>query len=119
MNNESVCSDVDFDPSIKDGRGTIGLRIPKSNWANAIDKAPFEAYQVGCHITFTFGGVRIVPDTAQVLDVDLVPIPGLFAAGEMVGGIFYANYPGGAGLMSGATFGRIAGASAAHTALLT
>jgi tricarballylate dehydrogenase len=47
-----------------------------------------------------------------VLDVDLSPIRGLYAAGEMVGGLFYENYPGGTGLMAGAVFGRIAGASA-------
>jgi tricarballylate dehydrogenase len=40
-------------------------------------------------------------------------IPGLFAAGELVGGLFYHNYPGGTGLTSGAVFGRIAGRSAA------
>ena len=49
---------------------------------------------------------------AQVLDVSMKPIQGLFAAGEMVGGIFYFNYPGGSGLMSGAVFGKIAGKSA-------
>ena len=43
-------------------------------------------------------------------------IPGLFAAGELVGGLFYNNYPGGAGLMAGAVFGRIAGRSAARSA---
>ena len=41
------------------------------------------------------------------------PIPGLYACGEMVGGLFHANYPGGTGLMSGAVFGRLAGAEAA------
>ena len=40
----------------------------------------------------------------------------LFAAGELVGGLFYNNYPGGAGLMAGAVFGRIAGRSAAQAA---
>ena len=40
------------------------------------------------------------------------PIPGLYAAGELVGGLFYFNYPGGTGLMSGSVFGRIAGATA-------
>jgi succinate dehydrogenase/fumarate reductase flavoprotein subunit len=34
-------------------------------------------------------------------------------SGEMVGGLFHSNYPGGTGLMSGAVFGRIAGANAA------
>ena len=40
-------------------------------------------------------------------------IPGLYAAGEMVGGLFYFNYPSGTGLVSGAVYGRIAGTSAA------
>ena len=39
-----------------------------------------------------------------------------YAAGEIVGGLFYENYLGGAGLMAGAVFGRIAGASAARRA---
>ena len=59
------------------------------------------------------GGVRIDPDSGQVIDSDMNPIPGLYAAGELVGGIFYFNYPGGTGLMSGAVFGRIAGTGAA------
>ena len=41
-------------------------------------------------------------------------MPGLYAAGELVGGIFYNNYPGGTGLMSGSVFGKIAGTSAAR-----
>ena len=53
---------------------------------------------------------------AQVIETDGEPIPGLYAAGELVGGIFYFNYPGGSGLTSGAVFGRIAGASAARAA---
>lgn len=111
--NAAVNTDIPFNANVKDGRRTEGLDIPKSNWANTIDQGPFEAYQVGCGITFTFGGLRIDPNTAQVLDVDLEPIPGLFTAGEMVGGLFYFNYPGGTGLMSGAVFGRMAGTSAA------
>ena len=67
-------------------------------------------------MTFTFGGLRIDTD-ARVLDTDLQPIPGLFAAGELVGGIFYHNYPGGSGLMAGSVFGRIAGGSAAEATL--
>ena len=109
--NAAVRTDVAFDPNVKDGRGTRGLSIPKSNWANTLDTPPFEAYAVTCGITFTFGGLRI-DRGAAVLDVDLAPIPGLYAAGEMVGGLFYENYPGGTGLMAGAVFGRIAGTSA-------
>jgi tricarballylate dehydrogenase len=111
--NAAVDTDTSFDPNVKDGRGTKGLEINKTNWANRIDEGPFEAYQVGCGITFTFGGLRIDPDSAQVLDNDHSPIPGLFAAGELVGGVFYFNYPGGTGLINGSVFGRLAGDSAA------
>lgn len=110
--NEAVRVGVAFNPNVKDGRGTDGLIVPKSNWANTITDPPFDAYHVGCGITFTFGGLRVSPETAQVLDTDHAPIPGLYAAGELVGGLFYFNYPGGTGLMSGAVFGRTAGAAA-------
>jgi tricarballylate dehydrogenase len=113
--NKAIMTDVRFDPNVKDGRGTRGLAIPKSNWANTIDEPPFEAYAVTCGITFTFGGLKI-DTSARVIDAEGSPIPGLFAAGELVGGIFYFNYPGGTGLMNGAVFGRIAGASAGRRA---
>ncbi|MEL6375330.1 MAG: FAD-binding protein, partial [Pseudomonadota bacterium] len=113
--NAAVRTDVPFNPNIKDGRTTQGLAVPKSNWANTLDEGPFEAYAVTCGITFTFGGVRIDPQ-GQVLSTDYRPIPGLCAAGEMVGGIFYHNYPGGSGLINGAVFGKIAGESAARFA---
>jgi tricarballylate dehydrogenase len=112
--NAAVRTDVAFDPNVKDGRCTHGLAVNKSNWANAIDTPPFEGYAVTCGVTFTFGGLRINNDTA-VLDTDHRPIPGLYAAGELVGGLFYFNYPGGTGLTSGAVFGRIAGAAAASS----
>jgi tricarballylate dehydrogenase len=110
--NSGVQADVRFDPTVKDGRGTTGLAVPKSNWANPLDEPPFLAFQVTCGITFTFGGVRITPGT-HVLSSDGGPIPGLFAAGEIVGGLFYHNYPGGTGLTAGSVFGRIAGRAAA------
>ena len=113
--NAAIKKDVPFNPNIHDGRGTVGLAIPKSNWAQAIDTPPYEAYGVTCGITFTYGGLKITTDT-EVVDTDDQPIPGLYAAGEAVGGIFYFNYPGGAGLMSGAVFGRAAGAGAAKYA---
>ena len=113
--NNAVMSDVPFDASIKEGRGTHGLDMPKSNWAQAINEGPFEAYAVTCGITFTFGGIKINTNAA-VLDMEDAPIPGLFSAGEMVGGIFYFNYPGGTGLTNGTVFGRIAGRSAAEFA---
>jgi tricarballylate dehydrogenase len=113
--NAAVRTDVPFDPNVKDGRRTEGLAVPKSNWANQLDEPPYTAFSITCGITFTFGGLR-VNTGAAVLDGDLRPIPGLYAAGELVGGLFYFNYPGGTGLMSGAVFGRIAGASAGEAA---
>ena len=59
--------------------------------------------------------MRIDTD-GQVIDTEGEPIPGLYAAGELVGGLFYFNYPGGTGLISGAVFGRIAGATAGQVA---
>ncbi len=85
-----------------------------SNWANRLDEAPFVAFQVTCGITFTFGGLRITPDKAAVMSNEGVPIRGLYAAGEIVGGLFYHNYPGGTGLTAGSVFGRIAGEAAAE-----
>jgi tricarballylate dehydrogenase len=109
--NAAVKTDVPFNPNVKDGRSTQGLAIDKSNWANTIDTPPFEGYAVTCGVSFTFGGLRINTD-GEVLSTDYQPIRGLYAAGELVGGLFYFNYPGGSGLMSGTVFGRIAGTSA-------
>jgi tricarballylate dehydrogenase len=58
-----------------------------------------------------------VDQHSRVINTDGDPIGGLAAAGELVGGLFYFNYPGGTGLMSGSVFGRIAGTSAARAAL--
>ncbi len=114
--NKAVRTEIPFNPNVKDGRCTTGLAVNKSNWANTLDTPPFEAYAVTCGITFTFGGLRINSD-AQVMSTDGEPIPGLYAAGELVGGIFYFNYPGGTGLTNGSVFGRIAGANAAKAAI--
>ena len=110
--NAAVDTATPFDPTVKDGRGTRGLPVPKSNWANRLDTPPFEAYGITCGITFTFGGLAVDPG-ARVLSEEGAPIPGLYAAGELVGGLFYFNYPGGTGLTSGAVFGREAGRNAA------
>jgi tricarballylate dehydrogenase len=109
--NAAVQTDVPFNPAVLDGRGTVGLAINKSNWANLLDAPPYEAYAVTCGVTFTFGGLKVTTE-CEVEDTAGTPIPGLFAAGELVGGLFYHNYPGGTGLTSGAVFGRIAGTTA-------
>jgi tricarballylate dehydrogenase len=113
--NAAVMKEQKFNPAVKDGRGTRGLALPKSNWANPLDTPPYYGFAVTTGITFTFGGLHIT-DAGAVLDNEGRAIPGLFAAGELVGGLFYNNYPGGAGLMAGAVFGRIAGRSAAAAA---
>ena len=110
--NAAIAREVPFNPNVKDGRCTRGLAIDKSNWAVALEQPPFSAYAVTCGITFTFGGLKIDPAT-HVLDIADRPIPGLYAAGELVGGLFYFNYPGSSGLMAGSVFGRIAGREAA------
>jgi len=113
--NAAVQTQVPFNPNVKDGRCTKGLAVNKSNWANTLDTPPFEAYAVTCGITFSFGGLKINTH-AQVINSDGEPIKGLYAAGELVGGIFWFNYPGGSGLTNGSVFGKIAGASAARSA---
>jgi hypothetical protein len=117
--NRSVPSEEDFkdkwDPTVKDGLSTKGLPVPKSNWALPIDRAPFLAVRVTSGITFTFGGLAVNPETAAVVsEATGGEIPGLYAVGEMLGGIFHDNYPGGSGLTSGAVFGRRAGRAASE-----
>ncbi|MBO0896192.1 FAD-dependent tricarballylate dehydrogenase TcuA [Arthrobacter sunyaminii] len=108
--NSSIDRSVAFDPNVLDGRAAATVPV-KSNWAVPLETGPFYAYGVTCGITFTFGGVK--GDTSgRVLDAGGKPIPGLFAAGEMLGGLFSTNYPGGSGLAAGCVFGRRAGALA-------
>ena len=110
--NAAVDDTMPFDPTVLDGKATKGLPLAKSNWAQRIDTGPFRAYPVTGGITFTYGGLK-VSDSGAVLRSDGGAISGLFACGEMVGGVFYNGYPGGSGLTSGAVFGKRAGAGAA------
>jgi tricarballylate dehydrogenase len=109
--NAAVGREIPYNPTVKDGRTTRGLSIDKTNWAMPLERPPFEAYCTTCGVTFTFGGLKIDSD-GRVLDTAQQPISGLYAAGELVGGLFYFNYPGGTGLVSGSVFGRIAGTAA-------
>ena len=109
--NTSINQAAPFNPNVKDGRSASSNGVVRSNWANSIETGPFEAYAVTCGVTFTFGGIKI-SNSGEVVDAEDKPIPGLYAAGEMVGGIFYFNYPGASGLTSGSVFGRLAGRTA-------
>lgn len=108
--NDGIDREVPRDTTVLDGRASR-TSPPKSNWASPIETAPFYAYPVTCGITFTFGGLRADVD-GRALDAAGRPIPGLLVAGEMLGGLFSGNYPGGSGLIAGSVFGRRAGAIA-------
>ncbi len=110
--NAACTSDNPFNPNVLDGRRTTGLEIEKTNWANRLDTPPFHAYHVTTGITFTFGGLKVTTK-AEVEHEFSGLIDGLYAAGEIVGGLYFQNYGSGTGLMSGAVFGRLAGTGAA------
>ena len=109
----AACQPGDYNPTVLDGVHTDGAEPAKSNWALPIDTPPYQVFGVTCGITFTFGGLRI-NQRGQVMDTSDNPIGGLYAAGEMIGGLFYHNYAGGSGLMAGSVFGKLAGNSAAE-----
>lgn len=107
-----ACGPQAYNPAILDGKCTTGITPPKSNWALPINQPPYVAYVTTTGITFTFGGLQ-VNVKGEVQDMTDQSIPGLYAAGELVAGLFFENYPGGSGLMSGAVFGKLAGESSA------
>jgi tricarballylate dehydrogenase len=103
----------EFDPTCLDGKTTIGLEPPKSNWAYPLDRGPFLAYPLTAAVTFTYGGLKT--DTlARVLTGNNVVIPGLYAAGE-IAGLFYHEYPSATSVLRAVTFGRIAGQHVAQS----
>ncbi|MGP9783374.1 FAD-dependent tricarballylate dehydrogenase TcuA [Glutamicibacter sp. AOP12-B1-11] len=105
--NGAIDTSIPFDPNVLDGRASKVSPV-KSNWATPLATGPFYAYPVTCGITFTFGGLK--GDTeGRALNEEGQPVPGLFVCGEMLGGLFSANYPGGSGLAAGVVFGRRAG----------
>lgn len=113
--NKGIDPSKKFDFTKLDGCDSKGLAVPRSNWARAIEKAPFFAFPISGGITFTYGGLKI-DLRCQVLDTSDQPIGGLYAAGETTGGFFHKNYFGGAGLMRGSVTGYFAGRSAAEDA---
>jgi tricarballylate dehydrogenase len=99
-----------------DGKRTSGIHPAKSNWALPLERPPFVAVPVTGGITFTFGGLK-VDASARVIDTSGRVIEGLYAAGELMGEVFYYNYPGATSVLRGAVFGRIAGRHAAQRAV--
>lgn len=105
--NAACPSEPPFDPRKPDGRKTVGLEIPKSNWARPLDTPPFRALPVTGGITFTFGGVEVNAN-AQVMSVADQPIRGLYASGDILG-LFFHNYPSFTGQTRNAVFSKLAG----------
>jgi tricarballylate dehydrogenase len=102
-----------FDMSKLDDCHTEGLDVPKSHWARKIDTPPYFAYPLRPGITFTYRGVA-VSEQAEVLSEAGAPLPGVFAAGEvMAGNILGRGYLAGFGMTIGSVYGRLAGRSAA------
>ena len=106
-----ACSDDPFDPLTFDGKSTSGIDPPKSNWANPISHPPYYGYPVAAAICFTYGGLK-TDTAARVVSQGGAVIPGLYAAGELVG-LFYHEYPAATSVLKALTFGRIAGSHAA------
>jgi tricarballylate dehydrogenase len=105
-----ACRPGEFRPLEVDGLATKGLRPCKSNWALPIDEPPFHAYPIISANVFTFGGLKVDSD-ARVLDSDGAPIPGLYAAGEVIG-LYHGTYTGATSVLKGLVFGRQAGLDA-------
>ncbi|WP_254546758.1 FAD-dependent tricarballylate dehydrogenase TcuA [Halomarina pelagica] len=103
----------EFDPDALDGNRAAGIDPPKSNWAIPLEEPPYVGYPVTGGITFAFGGVEIDAH-GRVLDTRGRTIPGLYAAGNSTGGLFFDNYPGGTGLTNAAVFGRRAAEAVAE-----
>ena len=86
------------------------------SFANPLDTAPYYAIKVTAGVHHTMGGVMINTQT-QVLTAEGTVIPGLYAAGEVTGGVHGANRLGGNAVSDFVVFGRIAGENAADLAL--
>ena len=86
-----------FNPAVKDGKGTRGITPPKSNWATAIERAPYVGIPLITDIVFTYGGLA-TDQHGRVVDEAGEPLPGLYAVGECTG-VYYHKYPGATSVM--------------------
>lgn len=108
----AACRPGAYKPLEPDGVATGGLHPKKSNWALPIDRGPFQAYPIISANVFTFGGLK-VDSEGRVVDSDGLPIPGLYAAGEIIG-LYHGTYTGATSVLKGMVFGRRAGLDAAR-----
>lgn len=104
----AACPDPSaFSPLTLDGLRTSGLDVVKSNWSREITRPPFRAYPIACANVFTFGGLK-VDENGGVIDTGGSVIPGLYAAGEIVG-TYFGTYVGSTSVLKGAIVGRLSG----------
>lgn len=105
-----------FAKTMEDWNAAVGAQkdeaFGRTSFANALDTAPYYAIKVAPGIHHTMGGV-VIDTSAQVLTADGAPIEGLYAAGEVTGGVHGANRLGGNAVADIVVFGRIAAQSAA------
>ena len=101
MTNWNACVEQKSDPE-----------FGRVSFANPLDQAPFYAIKVQPGVHHTMGGIKI-NDNAQVIDTDGNVIAGLFAAGEVTGGVHGNNRLGGNAVADFTIYGRIAGQNAA------
>lgn len=119
---EALAQKIGIDPAAlkatvdryNEGIDSKNDEVGKKLLGNKLDKAPFYASGRVPTVHHTMGGVRI-NTKAQVIDVNGAVIPGLYAAGEVTGGIHGSNRLGGNALADTIVFGRIAGQNVVST----
>lgn len=121
---EELAKELDVDPAafantMETWNGYVEAKndpdFGRTSFANPLNNGPYYAIKVTAGVHHTMGGVTINSAT-EVLKEDGTVIPGLFAAGEVTGGVHGANRLGGTAVADFVVFGRIAGESAANYA---
>ena len=105
-----------YNPHKLDGKKVKNIFPSRSNWALPLDNPPYLAYPVICGMTFCYGGLK-TSINGELLNKNGDIINGLYAVGEMLGGLWHNNYPSGGGMMAGAVFGKNAGKHASNKAI--
>ena len=118
---EELAKEIEVDPAafaatMEKWNGCVEAKTDadfgRTSFANPLNTAPYYAIKVSAGVHHTMGGV-VINSSTEVLKEDGSVIPGLFAAGEVTGGVHGANRLGGTAVADFVVFGRIAGASAA------
>ena len=121
---EELAKELDVDPAafantMETWNGYVEAKndpdFGRTSFANPLNNGPYYAIKVTAGVHHTMGGVTINSAT-EVLKEDGTVIPGLFAAGEVTGGVHGANRLGGTAVADFVVCGRIAGGSAANYA---